>query len=218
MSPGGLLWTHTLCFVRTKRGGELPSADEVRRFALGRDLASPDENFGEAWHACLFNTCEISGEIGTMPYAVDGGTKWVNSTPPKATHCVLQIAGSGIHMDKTESFTFSDGINLQVIFGISLAATTGYTTEASIRYNYDARGYACGTHSSRCAAATLPVASSPTIQFTATGEPSQLDGRAGRRAGPPDPPGRRMLQQAAAAARQQEREHWRGMRARQDPR
>lgn len=39
---------------RTKRGGELPSVEEVRRrLALGRDLGSPEETFGEAWRAWL---------------------------------------------------------------------------------------------------------------------------------------------------------------------
>ncbi len=39
---------------RTRRGGELPSTDDVRRrFALGQDLASPEEMFGQAWCAWL---------------------------------------------------------------------------------------------------------------------------------------------------------------------
>jgi integrase len=39
---------------RTKRGGKLPSVEDVgRRFALGQDLASPEEMFGQAWRAWL---------------------------------------------------------------------------------------------------------------------------------------------------------------------
>jgi len=95
----------------------------------------------------LFNSCEISGQDATFPYAVDGGTGWIKSKPPKARYCVPQLAGSDIHMEKTQSFTFADGINLEATFGISLSATTGYSKEAAIKYTYTANGYACGTHS-----------------------------------------------------------------------
>jgi integrase len=39
---------------QTKRGGELPAVEDVRRrFALGRDPGSPEETFGDAWRAWL---------------------------------------------------------------------------------------------------------------------------------------------------------------------
>jgi len=39
---------------KTKRGGELPPADDVRRrLGLGRDLGSPEETCGDAWRAWL---------------------------------------------------------------------------------------------------------------------------------------------------------------------
>jgi hypothetical protein len=95
----------------------------------------------------FFNTCQISAEVGTFPYAVDGGTGWVKSKPPKARFCVPELKGSKLRMDKTQSFTFSDGINLQDVFGISLSATTGYSHAAEIVYRYTAKAWACGTHS-----------------------------------------------------------------------
>lgn len=95
----------------------------------------------------LFNTCEISGEVGTFPYAVDGGTAWAKSKPPKARFCVKELAGSKLHMDRTASFTFDSGVDLQDIFGIYLSASTGYSHSASIKYTYTTKGYACGTHS-----------------------------------------------------------------------
>ena len=43
-----------LLFERTKRGGELPAVEEVRRrLGLGRDPGAPGETFGEAWAAWL---------------------------------------------------------------------------------------------------------------------------------------------------------------------
>jgi hypothetical protein len=93
----------------------------------------------------LFLTCQISDEAGTFPYAVDGGTRYVQSIPPKATKCVHELKGSTIHMTRTQSYTFSSGIDLQATFGISLSTLTGYTTEAAVAYRYTASGYACGT-------------------------------------------------------------------------
>jgi hypothetical protein len=95
----------------------------------------------------FFETCEISTEYATFPYAVDGGTYYLKSNPPKATHCVHELKGSTLRMKKTESYTFSDGINLGSTFGISLAATTGYSQEAEIKYVYSATAWACGTKS-----------------------------------------------------------------------
>ncbi len=99
----------------------------------------------------LFNTCQISGEVGTFPYAVDGGTAWAKSKPPKARFCVHELAGSKLHMDRTASFTFDSGVDLQDIFGIDLSASTGYSHSASIKYTYTTKGV-CLRHSQ------LPVA------------------------------------------------------------
>jgi hypothetical protein len=95
----------------------------------------------------FFETCQVSTEYATFPYAVDGGTYYVKSSPPKATHCVQELRGSTLRMNKTEAYTFSDGITLGSTFGISLAATTGYSHEADIKYAYTAYGWACGTKS-----------------------------------------------------------------------
>ena len=93
----------------------------------------------------LFNSCEISGDAAVFPYAVNGGTYWAKTKVPKATHCVQQLAKSTLHMNKTEAYTFADGINLGSTFGINLAATTGYSKEADISYHYTKLGFACGT-------------------------------------------------------------------------
>lgn len=93
----------------------------------------------------FFVTCQISDEAGTFPYAVDGGTRFVKSIPPKATHCVAELKGAVLNMNRTQSYTFFSGINLQAAFGINLATLTGYTTEAAVKYTYTANGYACGT-------------------------------------------------------------------------
>jgi hypothetical protein len=95
----------------------------------------------------FFNTCQISTEYGTFPYAVDGGTIYVKSSPPKATHCLPELAKSTLHMCKTESYTFGDGIDLGGTLYIDLAATTGYTHQAEISIHYPAKGCACGTKS-----------------------------------------------------------------------
>jgi hypothetical protein len=86
------------------------------------------------------STSSVSIEVGTMPYAVGGGTGWVKSKPPKATHRVPEFAGSTLRMDKTQSYTFSDGFDLKDMFGISLAATTGYSKAAEVKYHYIAQG------------------------------------------------------------------------------
>jgi hypothetical protein len=78
---------------------------------------------------------------------VDGGTIYMKSSPPNATHCVPELAKSTLHMYKTESYTYGDGIDLEGTFGIDLAAATGYTHQAEISIHYPAKGWACGTKS-----------------------------------------------------------------------
>ena len=94
----------------------------------------------------FFKTCEISVEVATFPYAVDGGTYYVKTKPPKATHCVQELKGARLRMNKTESYTFTQGIDLGSTFGINLAATTGYSKQAMVIYAYTAKGFACGTN------------------------------------------------------------------------
>jgi hypothetical protein len=77
---------------------------------------------------------------------VDGGTYYVKTTPPKATHCVQELKGARLRMNKTESYTFSQGIDLGSTFGINLATTTGYSKQAMVAYAYSANGFACGTN------------------------------------------------------------------------
>lgn len=111
------------------------------------ELTGKTSRVGETKMEEGLETCEVSTEYATFPYAVDGGTGWVKSAPPKATHCVPELKGSKLHMDRTEAYTFSDGINLGRLFGIDLAATTGDTKQAQISYVYSANGFACGTKS-----------------------------------------------------------------------
>lgn len=93
----------------------------------------------------LFETCEISADEATFPYAVNGGDYWLGTKVPKATHCVQELPGGGIDMNKTQSYTFSEGINLGAFgFGIKLSSLTGYSHTASISYNFNVKGYACG--------------------------------------------------------------------------
>ncbi len=93
----------------------------------------------------FFNTCQISAEVAEFPYEVNGGTHYVKSTPPKAKHCVLELKGSKLVMNKTQSVTFSDGINLKSVIGLDLSSLTGYTKVASLTYKFTANGFACGT-------------------------------------------------------------------------
>jgi hypothetical protein len=80
-----------------------------------------------------------------LPYAVDGGGQWIGNSPPSASYCVPYLSGSEINMNRTQAFTFSDGLDLQDTFGISLATKTGYSSTASIQYDYSQNGDACGT-------------------------------------------------------------------------
>ena len=95
-----------------------------------------------------FEPCQISaGDYATFPYAVNGGDYWAGTHSPKATHCVQELAGGGFNMNRTQSITFSSGINLSVFgFGISLSSLTGYSHTASIEYDYSRNGFACGQH------------------------------------------------------------------------
>jgi hypothetical protein len=94
----------------------------------------------------IFQTCQISTEIATFPYDVDGGDHWLNQRLPVARYCVPELANGGISKTRTQAWTFGTGINLQATFGISLSTLTGYSTEAAIKYDYSRNGWACGTH------------------------------------------------------------------------
>ncbi len=92
----------------------------------------------------LFNTCQVSAEVATFPFAVNGGTKYVKSAPPKAKFCVAELKNSKLIMNRTQSVTFADGINLKAAIGLNLSTLTGYTKVATIKYVYTADGFACG--------------------------------------------------------------------------
>jgi hypothetical protein len=94
----------------------------------------------------FFVSCEISTDSATFPYAVDGGARLVKATPQKARHCVPQENGTTIHLSRTRSYTFGDGINLGSTFGIDLSAVSGYSRETEVKYKYGMNAFACGTH------------------------------------------------------------------------
>lgn len=136
------------------------SGGEDYRPVPGRESKVGDTQMEEG----LFNTCQISAEVATFPYQVNGGAWYVKTTVPDATHCVFQQSGSTLHMDRTKATTFGDGITLGGTFGIDLAATTGFSHEAYVKYHYSAKGYACGVKGKPLAQTARSVVADATVR------------------------------------------------------
>jgi hypothetical protein len=94
----------------------------------------------------LWATCQISGEAATFPYQVNGGTIQPFSTPPRATHCVIENHDAFIKKSTTTAFTFAAGLDVSVIgIGVDLSSVTGYSTDATEQYTWNNQsGWGCG--------------------------------------------------------------------------
>lgn len=79
-------------------------------------------------------------------------TSWVGGTrtrtltaAPSATYCTTYAAGSAFIKDNTSSITWTNGVETGGLIGIGLSTKTGYSKQASVRYDFTANRSLCGT-------------------------------------------------------------------------
>jgi hypothetical protein len=77
-----------------------------------------------------------------------GGATEKTVKPIKATRCVKYIgAGSGIVLNKNDAYTFTTGVDITSVLGISLSAETGYDTDTTAAFHVDHGTHRlCGTN------------------------------------------------------------------------
>jgi hypothetical protein len=95
----------------------------------------------------IYDYCAVGDE--TLPYAYDSGAQEPDDTPPATSYCVAFDTSDGHSVtftkDNTGAFTFSGGISFPDL-GISVDATTGYSTDVTLSMTFTTSGYACGSH------------------------------------------------------------------------
>ncbi|MGW3289983.1 DNRLRE domain-containing protein [Streptomyces sp. NPDC001002] len=74
-----------------------------------------------------------------------GGAKTSTAYIPTAKHCAYQQKGTKFTRTTSHAITWSDGADLANVIGISLSTETGYSSDATVAYSFDANRYLCGT-------------------------------------------------------------------------
>jgi hypothetical protein len=88
------------------------------------------------------NSCPQEDAYQIMPYEWNAGTNYVHPKgAPGATHCTPEHNGDWLTQNKTVATTFKVGFT---VLGFSGTAQTGYSTTASIRFDFYQTGQLCG--------------------------------------------------------------------------
>ncbi|MCX4853818.1 hypothetical protein [Streptomyces canus] len=97
-------------------------------------------------------TCGMGGRGSTISQHYEvrargyyGGANTSTAYIPTAKHCAFQINGSKFTRTTSHAITWSDGASLANVIGIDLSAETGYSSDATVVYTFNANRYLCGT-------------------------------------------------------------------------
>jgi hypothetical protein len=74
-----------------------------------------------------------------------GGAKATTAYIPTAKHCAYQQNGTKFTRTTSHAITWTDGASLADVIGIDLSASTGYSSNATVVYTFNANRYLCGT-------------------------------------------------------------------------
>lgn len=86
------------------------------------------------------------GGLQTQATSWAAGATTLGATPPAATHCVTQQAGSTFVKDSTSAYTFAGGVAISGAIGVNLSAHTGYSVTAELRFSFSQTRSLCGTN------------------------------------------------------------------------
>ncbi|MEW1830389.1 DNRLRE domain-containing protein [Streptomyces sp. NPDC088196] len=74
-----------------------------------------------------------------------GGAKATTAYIPTAKHCAYQQNGTKFTRTTSHAITWTDGASVADVIGIDLSASTGYSSNATVVYTFNANRYLCGT-------------------------------------------------------------------------
>ncbi|WP_262064512.1 DNRLRE domain-containing protein [Streptomyces sp. STR69] len=74
-----------------------------------------------------------------------GGAKTSTAYIPTAKHCAYQQKDTKFTRTTSHAITWSDGASVADVIGIDLSAETGYSSDATVEYTFNANRYICGT-------------------------------------------------------------------------
>ncbi|MFD4598093.1 DNRLRE domain-containing protein [Streptomyces sp. NPDC058464] len=74
-----------------------------------------------------------------------GGANTSTAYIPTAKHCAYQLNGSKFTRTSSHAITWTDGASLSDAIGLDLSASTGYSSDATVVYTFNANRYICGT-------------------------------------------------------------------------
>ncbi|MFE2062408.1 DNRLRE domain-containing protein [Streptomyces sp. NPDC059467] len=74
-----------------------------------------------------------------------GGEKVSRAYIPKATHCAPYLKGGKFTRTTSKAVTWTDGAGLAGAVGVNFSSETGYSTDATVQYSFNANRYICGT-------------------------------------------------------------------------
>jgi hypothetical protein len=98
------------------------------------------------WHK-LRQTCAGQSVYYLRQFEFQGGTaSYQAAATPTATYCTSYLAGSTALKDTGTATTFSNGAKLGSVAGIDLSTKTGWNSQTSILFTFQANGKLCGTN------------------------------------------------------------------------
>ncbi|NQX16603.1 hypothetical protein [Rathayibacter sp. VKM Ac-2857] len=99
-------------------------------------------NYGKFGYACAGSGYQ---NYQTKATSFAGGSTWSTAaSPPSATYCVTQAAGSSFTKNSTSATTFSAGA--AVGLGINMSAQTGFSTSTALTFSFSATHKLCGSN------------------------------------------------------------------------
>ncbi|MFF4507634.1 hypothetical protein [Streptomyces sp. NPDC001401] len=107
------------------------------KFQYGKYLVTCTSADSGSWHQTQHY------EVRAMSYA--GGATHSSASIPTATHCYAYEKGSTFTKKRSNAVTWTNGASLSDIIGVDLSAETGYTSDATVSYKFNATRHLCGT-------------------------------------------------------------------------
>ncbi|MFE2423156.1 DNRLRE domain-containing protein [Streptomyces hokutonensis] len=87
----------------------------------------------------------VTHHYEVRPKGYYGGAKTSTAYIPTAKHCAYQQKDTKFSRTTSRAITWTDGASLEDVIGIDLSAETGYSSDATVEYTFNASRYICGT-------------------------------------------------------------------------
>ena len=74
------------------------------------------------------------------------GNYWTVGSPPAADWCAFEAAGLTVEKNTNAAQTWSNGVDLQAVIGLSVQSKTGWWESSKISFFFNPAGHLCGTN------------------------------------------------------------------------